>query len=197
MPAHIPVVSRNAPSYIRDSRVPFRVSSCGLRMTESAVILSEAKDPVRRAAFCRSMLPYVRDSSALRPQNDRESAVILRSETTKDPVRRTAGFICLHTFPSVSRSTPSYIRDSRVPFRVSPCDLPTRRGRGYTYTGSYSSASPPQTRSLSALVGIVVARRPKGLPSTPFLLRKTVPFSRPRRQTQFSAPGGGRVFAPE
>ena len=64
------------------------------------------------------------------------------------------------------------------------------------YTGSYSSASPPQTRSLSALVGIVVARRPKGLPSTPFLLRKTVPFSRPRRQSQFCPPAAVAYLPP-
>ena len=35
------------------------------------------------------------------------------------------------------------------------------------------------------LVGIVVACRPKGLPSTPFLLRKTAPFLCHRQRSQF------------
>ena len=82
------------------------------------------------------------------------------------------------------RSTFFYGRDSSsLRFAHS-----SRSSLRVAYTGSYSSASPPQTRSLSALVGIVVARRPKGLPSTLFLLRKTVPFSRPRRQSQFCPP---------
>ena len=56
------------------------------------------------------------------------------------------------------------------------------------------SVPPPQTRSLSALVEVVAARRPDGHPSTPFLLRKTVPSSRPPAAvTVLPPPGHARI----
>ncbi len=76
-------------------------SCLALQNDRSAVILSEAKDPgrrtgssvgtredsVHRTAFCRSTSSYIRDSSALRPQNDK--ACVILSEAI--PLRGTRG----------------------------------------------------------------------------------------------------------
>ena len=48
----------------------------------------------------------------------------------------------------------------------------------------------------SPLVGIVVACRPHGLPSTPFLLRKTAPFLCHRQRSQFCPCTHGSALVP-
>ena len=148
----------------------------------------------RRAAFIYerisaviwSMYSYARDSSSLCSAHSSRRS------------RRVAltGFLPL-SHASRRAAAGRYSLRLAMPVRALRA-LPVTARSGTYLPASLLGAllSPPQTRSLSALVGIVVARRPKGLPSTPFLLRKTVPFSRPRRQSQFCPPAAVACLPP-
>ncbi len=174
------------------------------------------KDPVRRTA---RLVDHA--SSPSRFANSRRCFVVTprtRVRAGRQFLRLAMPVPVLRTFPATARcalASPASLLSALFLLRKTvPFSRPRRQSQFCPLRGTRGSrpsagACPPTygilrhcvpqndktpvilSGATCPLVGIVVARRPKGLPSTPFLLRKTVPSSRLRRQSQFY-PSGAR-----